>query len=382
MSRFFGGRFGDMIPSSSAAGLEDNSGVFSSRDQYTSKQEGGWAVVSSITASGGTVSTYNDPTGQGWKVHKFESSGTFDVTKVGSGAYNQVDYLLIAGGAGGGGMGGGGAGGLIYKTGTSVSVATYPVTIGAGGAVIDSPGGVTPKGNNGADSVFALDTSVTAKGGGGGAGWDQGNPSGYPSPGGSGGGAGTPNTSETANPGTGPGHPGAVDLETPGPFITAGGWGNSGGNGTPGAYYGGGGGGAQGQGVGANPGPGVAGGGGNGAQYTILTGNPAVGNRWAGGGGGGQQSAGTSGYGGKGGGGGGGSNPGGSGGTAPNPGDPNFTDYNAGEAGRVSPSPGPQNYGYGGSAGANTGSGGGGMAVSVGRGGAGGSGILIVRYKT
>ncbi len=379
MSRFFGGRFGDMIPSSSNTGLADNSGVFSSRQQYTSKQEGGWAGESAISASGGTTSTYNDPTGQTWKVHKFESSGSFVVTAAGSGTFANIEYLLIAGGAGGGGIGGGGAGGLIYKTGTPVSVATYPVTIGSGGAAFDSPGGVTPAGNAGADSVFALSTPVTAKGGSGGAGWDTGSAG----PGGSGGGGGTPNSSETGGSGTGPGHPGGVDIETPAPFITAGGWGNPGGDGTPGAYYGGGGGGAQGAGVGANPGPGVAGGGGNGAQYTILTGNPTTGNRWAGGGGGGNQANGTSGFGGKGGGGGGGGGPtGGSGGLAPNPGDPNFTDYNVGEAGRVTPNPGPGAYGYGGNAGANTGSGGGGMATSVGHGGAGGSGILIVRYKT
>lgn len=380
MSRFFGGRFGDMIPSSSSTGLDENSGVFSSRDQYTSAKEGGWGQISSISASGGTTSTYNDPTGQGWKVHKFESSGTFNVTAAGGGTYGQIDYLLIAGGAGGGGVGGGGAGGLIYKTGVGVAVATYPVTIGAGGSYIISPGGVTPAGNDGADSVFALTSSVTAKGGGGGAGWDTG----AAGPGGSGGGAGTPGSSETGGTGTGPGHPGGVDVVTPDPFMSAGGWGNPGGSGTPGAYYGGGGGGAQGQGVGANPGPGVAGGGGNGAQYTILTGNPTTGNRWAGGGGGGNQANGTSGYGGKGGGGGGGGGPtSGSGGSAPNPGDPNFTDYNTGEAGRVTPSGTPVSpYGYGGNAGANTGSGGGGMAISMGHGGGGGSGILIVRYKT
>ena len=340
-------------------------------------------VAQAMSATGGTTSTYNDPTGQGYKVHKFEASGSFAVTTAGSsGGYNTIDYLLIAGGGCGGGMAGGGAGGLIYKTGTVVAAATFPVTVGSGGAAITSPGGVTPKGNVGADSVFALATPVTAKGGGGGAGWEGGAPNGG-APGGSGGGGGTPNSSETAGTGSGPGHPGGVDVETPAPFITAGGWGTSGGNGTPGAYYGGGGGGADGAGVGANPGPGVAGGGGNGAQYTILTGNPTTGNRWAGGGGGGNQSAGTSGFGGKGGGGGGGSNPGGSGGAAPNPGDPNFTDYNAGEAGRATPSGTPQSpYGYGGNAGSNTGSGGGGMAISMGHGGAGGSGILIIRYKT
>ena len=87
---------------------------------------GGGSVSGPISASGGTTSTYNDPTGQGYKVHKFEASGSFVVTTAGSagGNMNQIDYLLIAGGGGGGGVAGGGAGGLIYKTGSAVAAAT------------------------------------------------------------------------------------------------------------------------------------------------------------------------------------------------------------------------------------------------------------------
>ena len=121
-----------------------------------------------MSATGGTTSTYNDPTGQGYKVHKFEASGSFVVTTAGSagGNMNQIDYLLIAGGGGGGGVAGGGAGGLIYKTGTAVAAATYPITIGAGGSYIISPGGATPKGNQGANNIFDLYTPVTELGGG------------------------------------------------------------------------------------------------------------------------------------------------------------------------------------------------------------------------
>ena len=44
-----------------------------------------------------------------YKIHTFNSGGTFTVTKVGGDA--SVDYLVIAGGAGGGGGYAGGAGG-------------------------------------------------------------------------------------------------------------------------------------------------------------------------------------------------------------------------------------------------------------------------------
>jgi len=121
-------------------------------------------------ATGGTVTTDGD-----YKVHSFTSSGTFTVTTAG-----EVEYLIVAGGGGGGqyGGGGGGAGGLLNSTVSSLSVAAYTITVGAGGS-----GGSSQ--TNGANSS-AL--GFTAIGGGQG-----GNPHTAGSTGGSGGGGSTAN---------------------------------------------------------------------------------------------------------------------------------------------------------------------------------------------
>ena len=70
--------------------------------------------LASVAATGGTVETYTDPSGN-WKSHTFIASGSFVVTTAG-----QVDVLVVGGGgSGGAGVfgasngGGGGAGG--YK---------------------------------------------------------------------------------------------------------------------------------------------------------------------------------------------------------------------------------------------------------------------------
>jgi len=55
-----------------------------------------------ITATGGTITTSGD-----YKIHKFTSNGTFEVT---SGSGN-VEYLVVGGGSGGGGSKTGNAGG-------------------------------------------------------------------------------------------------------------------------------------------------------------------------------------------------------------------------------------------------------------------------------
>jgi hypothetical protein len=91
-----------------------------------------------------------------------------------------VDYLVLAGGAGGGTVGGGGgAGGYRTSAGTSggntsalapftlASGTNYTVTVGAGGAGYS--GGSGGPGGAGSNSVFH---TVTATGGGGGAGLD------------------------------------------------------------------------------------------------------------------------------------------------------------------------------------------------------------------
>jgi hypothetical protein len=85
-----------------------------------------------------------------------------------------ADFLVVAGGAGGGGGGtttsfdaggGGGAGGYREFTGQSLAIGpTYTVTVGAGGAAVQSA-----QGNDGNTSTFA---TIDASGGGGG-GWNS-----------------------------------------------------------------------------------------------------------------------------------------------------------------------------------------------------------------
>jgi hypothetical protein len=149
---------------------------------------GGVSVGAFTEATGGTITTDGN-----FKVHTFNSSGTFEITKLGADAV--VEYLVIAGGGSGGGYyygGGGGAGG--YRTATNFSVAqqAYSITVGAGGAGTSGPasGNNYVRGNNGSDSVFS---SITSDGGGGGGTEDSsGNPAGsnHGKDGGSGGGAG------------------------------------------------------------------------------------------------------------------------------------------------------------------------------------------------
>ena len=150
-----------------------------------------------IAASGGTETTSGD-----YKIHTFNSTGTFTVSSVGNskGGGDGVSYMVVAGGGGGAGdgSGGGGAGGyregknsgdpytaspLNAPSGLTVTAQAYPVTIGAGG-----PAPYSCQGASGDNSVFSTITSA----GGGGAGHPPG-----PSPGdkngaagGSGGGAG------------------------------------------------------------------------------------------------------------------------------------------------------------------------------------------------
>ena len=97
-----------------------------------------------------------------------------------------VEYLIVAGGGAGGQLGGGGAGGLLTNyngTGLSLSLGTaYPITVGPGGAGNTSD----PPLNDGQDSIFS---TLTANGGGAGAGQGV-SPQGNANDGGSGGGAG------------------------------------------------------------------------------------------------------------------------------------------------------------------------------------------------
>ena len=178
-----------------------------------------------MTATGGVISDYTSGSDV-YRAHVFTSSGTFDVSAIGSfGA--DVEYLVVGGGGGGGGSRGGGGGAGGYRTGTglpiSASPGSYTVTVGSGGVLGQTPGTAGGSGNN---SVFSTITSAGGGGGGGAASVNGGN-------GGSGGGGAGPNGSG----GTGNTPPSSPSQ------------GNSGGSGsTPPAFGAGGGGGSGGAG--------------------------------------------------------------------------------------------------------------------------------------
>jgi len=306
----------------------------------------GWIAISNsdgtivnpgyIAASGGTETTSGD-----YKIHTFNSSGTFTVSAVGNtaGGGDEVSYQVVAGGAGGGtnnppsstGGGGGGGGGyregkasgdpytaspLNAPSGLTVSAQAYPITVGSGGAATSDPGTV---------STFS---TITSAGGGNGASYQQGFTG---ANGGSGGGGAYAKSSGTGN--------------TPPVSPPQGSNGGAGGNAAPSSRAGGGGGGATGGGSADVPGQG--GNGGNGTTSAIK-GSPA---NYSGGGGGGGSSCNSQPTGGTGG-------PGNGG--------------NGGNAGG--------NNGQNG--GTNTGGGGGGGSGSgPAIGGAGGSGVVVIRYK-
>ena len=307
-----------------------------------------------IQATGGTITTCGD-----FKIHTFTGPGTFCVSSNAiCAAYQKVDYMVVAGGASGGNQiaGGGGAGGfreshcsttsgcytaspLASPTSLPVSVTSYPITVGAGGApVITTPGTETgPVGNSGSNSIFS---TITSAGGGGGGG--NFSPSGCGLAGGSGGGAGLRAPVTSAGAGNTP------PVSPP--------QGNSGGSANPGTPKDGGGGGGGATTVGTN-GPGTnAGPGGTGAT-TSINGTPTT--RAGGGGGGGRvdQSV-TGGTGGAG------------GGANGAPGQPGNPDIRTGSSATA-------NTGGGGGGGGYNGGGCAGKGIS----GGGGSGIVIIRYK-
>ncbi len=287
--------------------------------------------------SGGTITTSGS-----YRIHTFNSSGTFAT----GGYAGNVEYLVLGGGAGGGIQHGGGGGAGGYRTNVSgqssgggasaesayavTASQNITVTVGAGGAgvtTLSSMGGL--RGASGGNSVFG---TITSLGGGGGTSMATGNNTG--NSGGSGGG-------------------GALDA-TGGGGTSAGGAGTSGqgyAGGTNNGYtnnnYGGGGGGGGAGGVGEDaPADGSAynaGDGGVGVSSNITGSNVTRG----GGGGGGSHNPFSPG--------GGGSSLGGNGGQGNS------------QAGFNAPN-------------ANTGSGGGGSGANNFIGGNGSSGVVIVRY--
>ena len=285
--------------------------------------------------TGGTVTTYTSG-GTTYSVNTFLTTANLVVASTVS-----IDALIVGGGGQGGstgagagtyGFGGGGGGAVLYRTGYSVTAATYSMVVGAGGD------GTSGQPESGGDSTGF---SVTATGGG------AGNPTPEGSQGGAGANGGGAGYSNSGGTGTAP---------------TASGWtvyaGNNGGAGYNGDAHGGGGGGGAAA-VGTAGTSTLGGNGGSGQQITIANNSYY----WGAGGAGSVYNQGTAGVAGVGGAGGAGGNVGSS--VASN-GDTGNS-INDGSNGIVSGSA------NGGDAGANTGSGGGGKY------GDGGTGIVIVQ---
>jgi hypothetical protein len=286
-----------------------------------------------VTATGGTITTSGN-----CKIHTFTGPGTFSVSCAGNASgSNKVSYMVIAGGGGGAYEGGGAAGGyregkdsFVSYTGSPlactsganaglpVSVQSYSIAVGGGGAGVTGPGGPYPN-NPGLVSTFS---TITSTGGGAGAN----SPNFTADPGGSGGGG------ASGTPGQAPGGTGNTPPVSPPQ-------GNNGGAYAPASPYNMGGGGGGAGGVGNVPHT-------SGGGIATTTSIPSSPTPLAGGGGGGGDngSHGSNGHGNPGGGGGGGGRNG------------------CGVAGT-----------------ANTGGGGGGSWNNSG--GNGGSGIVVIRYK-
>ena len=118
-------------------------------------------LTATAKATGGSISFAGGKT-----IHTFLSSGTFTITNP---SLTSVSTLIVAGGGAGGNdspggnsAGGGGAGGLYYNSSMPVSSSpgSYPVSVGAGGAM-----GGFGQGPQGTPSSF---NSITMTGGGGG----------------------------------------------------------------------------------------------------------------------------------------------------------------------------------------------------------------------
>jgi hypothetical protein len=161
-----------------------------------------------VTATGGTIVTCGN-----FKTHIFTGPGTFQVTGLAVPTDNNaLDYLVVAGGGGGASRqhgAGGGAGGLRLSnalslpttsplanpTGITATVASFPISIGGGGAAGPYPGN-----NNGVGGVASTFSTITSAGGGYGATYNSNG-----DPGGSGGGAGGHNSdSQTVGSGNTP----------------------------------------------------------------------------------------------------------------------------------------------------------------------------------
>jgi hypothetical protein len=330
-----------------------------------------WVSIGEFSATGGIV---DDVSSAVYKIHKFESAGTFQAYSAGN-----VDILVVGGGgAGGGGRhgGGGGAGAVIHAISVNITPGSYIITIGAGGS---GAGGSTIPGD--ASNTTIVKDGVTLysalRGGHGGT---HPNPSNakyeYGQDGGCGGGAGHSTTQTT----TGYARLGLGLSATPA-------FGGNGGAGLNRAATGAGGGAGANGGTGTGAESAITGNGGDGGigYQSDITGTSLY---WSGGGGGSgspdtyRNNSSCTWRGGDGGNGGGGGGAAGvttsaSGARGGNGG----AGYNAGSAGVKTTV---ANACHGGAGGENTGGGGGGAggwsSDGNGNGGNGGKGIVVIRY--
>jgi hypothetical protein len=290
-----------------------NTAAINRIDVYPQPGSGNVATGSTFTLYGIANSNIGAPKAFGGTItqdatytyHTFGASGTFTPQQS-----LTVDYLVVAGGGGGGGTaagdyaaGGGGAGGYLTSIGgsaVSVTATNYSITVGAGGAGTSG----RANGTAGSDSVF---NSITATGGGYGAG-GAGSGALAGGAGGSGGGGrnlgaggagtsgqgfagGAGNNNADTYPGGGGGGAGAVGQQGNASGNNYGGiglstnstWATVTGTGVNGYYAGGGGGGIYTG--GSNNGGGTGGGGAGGIDANATNGSPL-----SGGGGGGSGS--------------------------------------------------------------------------------------------
>ncbi len=262
-----------------------------------------------ITATGGTITTSGD-----YKIHTFNSPGTFTVTGVAATPANSAVAYMVVGGGGGGGSGeaagGAGAGGFregrtnpvtpytasplaAACSGLTVTAQAYPITVGSGGAggTESSPGIPGYQGTVGVNSVFS---SITSTGGGGGGAGGTGTGGNGGSGGGGGAGQGGPGTLSGGSGNSPPVSPAqgkdGGDGGGPGNPVGAGGGGGSTACGADGSPSGGSSGGA-GATTEINASPVARGGGGGGGIFTT----PAVAPGGTGGGGAGSSAGGPAG---------------------------------------------------------------------------------------
>ena len=283
---------GDSITFSITSGSLPSGITFNSNGTFSGNANGVSSSTTStfvVTASDGTnTSTRQYTITVNPAFVQLSGSGTFSVPS----GINTAEILIVAGGASGSRSpnvsgGGGGAGGIVYRASYTFTATDkssgIAYSVGAGGNGV----GITPEAydggyNNGGDTTFAISGgTITAKGGGGGAGYGgnthkPGFGSAYygASQGGSGGGGAWEHTNgASSNQGT---------------FSGWTSYGNSGGNRASGENYAGAGGGGAG-GAGANSTATVGGNGGVGQLFSSFTAYGESG-YFGGGGAGGSQS--------------------------------------------------------------------------------------------